>query len=484
MSILSSVASAEPRVVTIPGKSPIVSFRVVFLTGAAADPADKPGLASLTATMMTDGGTRDMTYKQVVDALFPMAARVSSEVDKEMVTISGATHVDNLEAYYKIFRAMILTPGWRADDFTRLRDDEVNYLRVSLRQANDEELGKEALYEQIYRGTPYGHINNGKVSALEKMSVDDLKSFYQSHFTRNNVIIGLAGGYPPGFVERVRADFAKNLPAASAPDPAAVSPAPITGRNLTIIDKQTRSVAYSVGFPIDVKRGDPDFPALLVASTYFGQHRMSLGRLYQRIRELRGINYGDYSYIEYFPRGMYQFEPEPNLARQSQIFQIWIRPVEPPTAVFALRLALYELDNLVNDGLSQQDFEDARSYALKNVNLLLKTGRAQLGYAIDSAYYHIPEYHQYLHDSLTKLTRSDVNRAIRKRFQTKDLDIVAVSSNGEELKKKLLSGEPSPMTYNSPKAKEVVEEDKIVEKYPLAIDPDRVTILPVDTVFE
>ena len=57
-----------------------------------------------------------MTYKQIVDALFPMAARVSSQVDKEMITFSGATHVDNLEAFYKIFRGMILEPGWRADD--------------------------------------------------------------------------------------------------------------------------------------------------------------------------------------------------------------------------------------------------------------------------------------------------------------------------------------------------------------------------------
>ena len=52
------------------------------------------------------------------------------------------------------------------------------------------------------------------------------------------------------------------------------------------------------------------------------------------MRESRGLNYGDYAYIEYFPRGMNRFEPEPNLARHQQIFQIWIRPVEPPNAVF------------------------------------------------------------------------------------------------------------------------------------------------------
>ena len=95
-------------------------------------------------------------------------------------------------------------------------------------------------------------------------------------------------------------------------------------------------MAYSLGFPIDVKRGDPDYPALLLMQSYLGPHRMSGGRLFQRIREIRGINYGDYAYIEYFPRGMNLMEPSPNLARRSQIFQIWIRPVEPPAAAFTL----------------------------------------------------------------------------------------------------------------------------------------------------
>jgi zinc protease len=78
-------------------------------------------------------------------------------------------------------------------------------------------------------------------------------------------------------------------------------------------------------------------PRCLLVSSYLGQHRMSSGVLYDRLREKRGLNYGDYAYIEYFPRGMFLMEPQANLARHQQIFQVWIRPVEPPTAKFALR---------------------------------------------------------------------------------------------------------------------------------------------------
>ena len=340
---LSAIAAfAEPRVVQLPGKSPLVTLRLVFTTGSASDPSDKPGVAHLTGELLGNGGTKDLTYKQIVDAMYPMATSVEVYSDKEMTTFVGETHVDNLDKFYTLMRDMILHPGWRADDFARVKDDSINALRVSLRGNNDEELGKEELYNVIYNGRPYGHENLGTASALQKMTLIDLQAFYASHYTQANLIIGLAGGYSPEFLARVKKDFAALPPGPADQFNDLPAPSTITHNRVTLIQKDTRSVAWSLGYPIDVKRGDPDFPALLVMQSWLGQHRESGGRLFARMRELRGLNYGDYSYIEYFPRGGFQMEPSPNLARHQQIFQIWIRPVEPPNAAFALRLALFE----------------------------------------------------------------------------------------------------------------------------------------------
>ena len=277
--------SAQPRIVALRSQAPLVTFRVVFLTGAASDPAAKPGVASLTAAMLSQGGSRELAYKQIVDALFPMAVSVSSQVDKEMTVFSATTHVDNLVAFYKIFRAMLLDPGWRGDDFARLRDDAVNYLRVSLRGNNDEELAKEVLYNEIYAGLPYGHDSAGTVGSLQKMTLADLRSFYQTHYGRDNLILGIAGGYPESFLERMKKDFSE-LPAKTSGTAAWKDPASPTGIHVTMIEKDTRSVAYSLGFPITVRRGHPDYPALLVAQAYFGQHRTS-GPLFTRSHACR-----------------------------------------------------------------------------------------------------------------------------------------------------------------------------------------------------
>jgi len=481
--LAASSLPAQIRVVTKPGKSPLVTFRVVFLTGASSDPVGKQGVAAMTAAMLARGGTRGMTYEQIVESMFPMAVSVAGEVDKEMTTFSATTHVDNLEAFYKIFRDMLLNPGWREDDFRRLRDDAVNFLRVGLRGNNDEELGKEVLYNELYAGHPYGHHNVGTVSALQKMSVADLKEFYRASYAQENLIIGIAGGYPAKFLDRMRKDFESlpKKPSARAKWPAVKS---VRGIRVTMVEKDTRSVAYSFGFPIDVKRGHPDYPALLVAQSWLGQHRNSGGRLFERLRQERGLNYGDYAYIEYFPNGMFQFEPDPNLARRSQLFQIWIRPVEPQNAHFALRLALYEFDRFVREGLNTKDFDRSRSFLSKYVNLLTKTKNAELGYAIDSLYYGIPEYAAYLKEGLAKLTLEDVNRAVRKHLQAANLQLVVIAKNCNDLKSRLLAGDPSPMKYNSPKPKEILEEDKIVERWKIDLAADTIRIVPVDQVFE
>ncbi len=476
----SAVWAQNPQTITQPSKSPLVTFRIVFQTGSAFDPAGKEGAAALTAAMLAEGGSLAMPYDQIVRALFPLAAAVQRQVDKEMTVFHGSTHVDNLDKYYSLLRGMLLEPGWRDEDFRRLKSDLMNHLRVELRGNNDEELGKEALYLRIYEGHPYGHENTGTISALEKLTLDDLKAFYRQHYTRGNVTIGLAGGYPPGFVEKVTADFSR-LPEGGPAKLDPPQPKPARKLRVRIIEKNTRAVAISFGFPLAVNRAHDDWPALLVAQSYLGQHRSSKSYLYGRLRELRGLNYGDYAYIEYFPRGMYLLQPDPNLARRQQIFQVWIRPVEPANAMFALRAALYELDKLIREGMRRDEFESTCRFLTKFANLLLQTQDAELGYAIDSKYYETTEFNRYIRNSLSKLTLDEVNTAIKKHLRTTDLDVMVVAKDAPGLKKALLSGAPSTITYVSPKPPEILEEDKVIGRYKLDATVD---IVPVDSVFE
>ena len=479
-SLLTPVAGSAAETLSQPSDSPLVTFRILFETGAASDPEGKEGVAALTAAMLSKGGTATMSYNQIVESLFPMAASLSAQVDKEMTVFGGTTHIENLERYYSLLRSMLLEPGWREDDFRRLKDEALNFLRIQLRANNEEELCKEFLFLNIFDSHPYGHHNSGTLSSLEKMTLDDVEAFYRQNYRRENVVIGLAGGYSDGFAKRVESDF-DALPA-GRPDPVPLPAlARPSGLRVKIIEKDTRGTHIAFGFPIPVTRSSPDWPALKLVQSYFGQHRSSKSHLFQRIREVRGMNYGDYAYIEYFPRGMFQFRPDPNLARRQQIFHVWIRPVEPNNGMFALRTALYELDKLVTEGLDQEDFDSTRRFLSKYVNLLTQTQSSGLGYALDSRFYKIPGFNSYLKDGLKSLTLAKVNQVIGKYLRSADLDVVIVTKDAQAMKQAILSRRASTIEYASPPPQAVLDEDKRIGRYPL--DAALVEIIPVETVF-
>src|SRR6266849_2602655 len=195
--------------VLLRNRSPLVSFRILFMTGSASDPQGKEGVASLTAAMLAEGGSHAKTYSEITDAMYPMATSFSWQVDKEMSVFSGTTHKDNLDKYYSLIHQMLLDPGFREDDFSRLKEEAINYLKISLRGGNDEELGKEVLYGMIYPPKDfYGHQNRGSVSGLESIKLEDIRKFYQERYTAD-VTIGLAGGYPKELPQQMRSDFAK-----------------------------------------------------------------------------------------------------------------------------------------------------------------------------------------------------------------------------------------------------------------------------------
>ena len=112
------------------------------------------------------------------------------------------------------------------------------------------------------------------------------------------------------------------------------------------------------------------------------------------------------------------------------------------------------------------------------------TRRVELGYAIDSEFYGIGDYNAYLKKALAKLTRDQVNQAIRRHLRADRVQIVAVSRNAEELKRQLLADAAPPMPYNSPKPPEILAEDKIVREVEPGPRPQDISVLPVDKIFE
>jgi zinc protease len=481
-------SSSDVRVIEQKGVIPQIELKLLFNAGSANDPAGKEGLATLAASMITDAGSQQMKVDEIRKALYPIAGGWYGQVDKEMTTLTASIHRDNWKKFFEVVMPTLLTPGFRDEDFTRVKDANLNALKENLRNNNEEELGKEELMNRIYAGTPYGHTPLGTVAGIQSITLGDVKKFIADNYTRGNLVIAVSGDYPAELLAAVKGDVATLPPGPTTAGGLKSLPKfaghKADGLEIEIIQKETRATAISIGLPLPVTRADgADFAALNIARAWLGEHRMSQGRLFQRLRETRGLNYGDYAYIEFFTNPGGQFFPSPNVARRAQAFEVWIRPVVPANAHMSLRIALYELQKLIDKGMSQADFEASRQYLMKNAFVMTSTQDQQLGYALDSWWYGTPEYTQYVRGLYAKLTRDHVNKALKKYLSAKNLNVVIVTKDAEGLKKQLVSDAASSIAYDAPKPKEIVDEDKIIGIYKLNIRPENVKIVPVDEVF-
>jgi zinc protease len=463
--------------------NPLVSFRILVKVGSAHDPAGKEGLCQLTLSMLAEGGSQSLTFKEISKKLYPMAARVDLSVDKEMSVLTGQVHTDNLEKYYALLKDMLLNPGFREDDFKRIKTNHLNFLQKTLVGSNDEQFGKEILNLMMYEGHPYGHHEIGTVEALESITLDEIKGFYKEHFLQGNITLGLAGGYPADFPVQVKEDFS-SLPEGQTPSlelPEQHSP---EGLEIVIADKKTPATALSMGFAVPISRADEDFFALWIAGSHFGEHRQSVSHLFQKIREERGQNYGDYAYIEHFIQGRRKF-PATNYCRQQQYFSIWIRPLTNSNRHFVLRQALRELKKLVEEGISRERFELVQTYLLNYTKLYTQTIGERLGWQMDSRYYGYQDFLEEVQRRLPKIKHEDVNRAIKKYLNFNNIYIAIITEDAEALKEAMVSNTPSPITYANPNMpQEILEEDLVIQSYPLDVKPEKVKIAPNTEFFQ
>lgn len=464
--------------------SPIISFRIQFRVGSVNDPKGKEGLNQLTARLIAEGGYGDVTYKEMLEKLYPIAGRIRVFPDKEVTTFVADIHKDNVEKFWSIFEQVLTNPRMDENDFIRLKDFQMNYIKNTLRRENDENLGKYYLQTMIYENHPYGSIEAGKVSSLKSITLDDVKNFYKKFYNQSNLTIGIAGSFDQKFLDKIKKDLSK-LPIGKPNVVKLPKPQKIENIEVTLIEKKTPSTAISFGYPIDITRSNKDFYALMIANSYLGEHRTFNGVLMNKMRGDRGLNYGDYSYIENFIQDGGSTFPIPNIPRRQQYFSVWIRPVVNANRHFALRMAIREVEKLVKEGIPEKDFEETKQFLINYSKLWVQTQSRRLGYLMDSEFYGTGYFIDEIAKRLPKLTKKDVDNAVKKYLNFQNIKVAMVTEGAQEFSKDLISNKVSPITYqHSNISQHILDEDRYIQKYPLKINEKKLKIVNAEEVFE
>ncbi|MCO4744987.1 MAG: insulinase family protein [Proteobacteria bacterium] len=451
---LAEVVEAPATVVEMPDESAMgVYLQAAIASGSAWDPVGKEGLAALTARSLVSGGAGSHTGPELEALLYENGADLDLVVDKEWVTLRLGCHPDAVDTCIEVFGDLLMRPTFEPEAVERKREEARQALDEGMLE-NIERLGGVLLDTWLYEAHPYGHPVTGRTGALPVITVDDVRDFHRAHYVRTAITAGIAGAASEAQLTRFR-ELTGALPASTnrlgapvaAPELPLQKPLPVAGRELLAVQVDGDATGFHLGHPTTLERSHEDWPAVHLALTHFGAHRQSFGRLFQALRAARGLNYGDYAYVEPYTQRPGAAMPEQGTVRRQPYFSIWLRPTTLENGPFALKLAIDQLETLVAEGLSEEEVAATRAYLSRRGPLEAATADRRLAYAIEAAATGQPDPQQTLATRLEGLTAIDVNEAIKRHLRPDDLRIVAVSGDAEGLIAKLIEETETSIVY-------------------------------------
>jgi zinc protease len=265
---------------------PVIAVEFAVPGGADQDPADKPGVANMTASLLDEGaGPFDATAFH--NRLERKAIELSFRAGRDFFRGTLRTLKENRDEAFDYLRLALTEPRFDAADVERIRAQIVSRLQRETTNPND--MASRNWWATAFPDHPYGRPVNGTVESLSRITAGDLKSYAKRALARDNLKIAVVGDIDAATAGQLIDRTFGGLPAKSELTPvASVAPQGLGRRIVTPLDVPQAVVNF--GTP-GIGRSDPDFIAAYIVNHILGGGSFS-SRLYREVREKRGLAYG------------------------------------------------------------------------------------------------------------------------------------------------------------------------------------------------
>jgi predicted Zn-dependent peptidase len=315
---------------------PLVSLLLLLPAGAAADPPDRPGLASLTGDLV-DEGAGDLSAIELHETLARIGARLDIDVGADASTFALSGLARFSQRAFEVLADLVLRPRFDAAEFERVRERRLSRL-LQLRDMPPA-VADRTFIDLIYPDHPYGHLAVGTEESLRRMTLGEVVDFHRRAYTLSRATLIVVGdGSHERFAGMARRAFGERQAAATDPAAdAATLPRPGTPAcRFAIVDRPGAAQSELRIGHVATARNSPDYHALLVLNTVLGGQFVS--RLNLKLREEKGYTYGARTSFD-FRRGPGPFVLQVSVGTESTAEAIRdslaeiraIRDARPPT---------------------------------------------------------------------------------------------------------------------------------------------------------
>ncbi|MEY9104833.1 zinc protease [Bradyrhizobium yuanmingense] len=264
---------------------PLITVEYAFGGGATQDPAEKPGVGHMVASLL-DEGSGDLDSKAFHERLDGRAIKLSFASHRDY--FRGSLHMlkDTKEEAFDLLRMALTSPRFDPADVERIRAGVLANLRHH--STNPASLANRKFFEVAFRDHPYARQARGTLESVPKIEVADLKGYLRGVIAKDTLNIAVVGDVDPDALSKLLDISFGGLPASSdstpVPDVVAAKP---PQRVFIPLDVPQTVVAF--GGP-GVRRSEPDFMAARVVNHILGGAGPT-SRLFREVRDKRGLAY-------------------------------------------------------------------------------------------------------------------------------------------------------------------------------------------------
>lgn len=270
---------------------PLIAMNFAFTGGANQDPAAKPGVGYM-VTALLDEGAGELDAKAFAEQVEGHAVELRFRTQRDEMRGSLRVLRDHKDEGFELLRLALNAPRFDAEPIERIRAQMLSALRRESTDPND--IATRLWWRTAFPDHPYGRPLNGTLESVPLISRDDLTNYASKVFARDGLTVGVVGDIDPAALGLLLDKVFGGLPEKASLVP--VEPVTMKGAGERLFaDLKVPQAVLTFG-GTGIARSDPDFIPGYILNHILGGGSFS-SRLYEEVREKRGLAYSVYSYL-------------------------------------------------------------------------------------------------------------------------------------------------------------------------------------------
>ena len=385
---------------------PLIAIRFAFTGGAALDPADKAGLATMLSGTL-DEGAGDLDSQGFQKALKKNAVRLSFDAGRDNFFGRFQTLTRSRDEAFELLRLAINEPRFDSDPVERIKAQITESIK---RAQNDPESVAIRTWMRIaFKNHPYARDSDGSIEGVAAITPDDLRGLTKRLFSKSGLTIAVVGDIDAetlsALLDKTFGDLPESSETADVPA-AAVTSGPVR----TIVDMNIPQSVIQFGH-VGIKRDDPDFIPAFVMNHVLGGSGLN-SRLMEEVREKRGLSYSVYSYLSPLDRaGLFLGGAATQNERAGE----------------ALEVIQHELKRMAENGPTAEELDATKTYLTGSYALRFDTSTKIAGQLLGIQLENLGiDYIDRRNGLIESVTQDDVRRVAQRLLKPDSLIITVV----------------------------------------------------------